>query len=184
MKAEAVMGENENLLSAAPREPLWRRWVVRPVVRQLTQGTSPEKIAQAIAWGLSLGIFPIIGSTTLLTLIVGVPMKLNQPILQAFKTLSTPLQWALVLGFYRAGEWLFNAPHVSIHLPSMIERFFEEPGPFLRDYGMTALYGIAVWCLLAPVLVLGLQWISLPLVRGLARKVRRGNMKVEGAGDD
>lgn len=94
----------------APRRSLFYRWVVRPVVQQLTQGTSPRKIAQAIAWGLTLGIFPIIGSTTLLSLIVGVPLKLNQPILQAFKTLATPAQWALVLGFYRAGEWLFSAP--------------------------------------------------------------------------
>ena len=183
MKVDAVTAEEAGLASAAPREPLWRRWVVRPVVKQLTQGTSPEKIAQAIAWGLAVGIFPIIGSTTLLSLIVGVPLKLNQPILQAFKTLSTPLQWGLVLGFYRAGEWLFSAPHVSIHLPSMIERFFAEPGPFLKDYGMTALYGIAVWCLVAPVVVIGLQWISLPLVRGLARKVRRGTMKGEEVGD-
>lgn len=157
----------------APRRSLFYRWVVRPVVQQLTQGTSPRKIAQAIAWGLTLGIFPIIGSTTLLSLIVGVPLKLNQPILQAFKTLATPAQWALVLGFYRAGEWLFSAPHVSIHIPSMIERFFAEPGPFFRDYGMTALYGIAVWCLVAPVLIIGLRTVSQALVERVARKMKR-----------
>jgi len=157
----------------APRRSLFYRWVVRPVVQQLTQGTSPRKIAQAIAWGLTLGIFPIIGSTTLLSLIVGVPLKLNQPILQAFKTLATPAQWALVLGFYRAGEWLFSAPHVSIHIPSMIERFFAEPGPFFRDYGMTALYGIAVWCLMAPVLIIGLRTVSQALVERVARKMKR-----------
>jgi uncharacterized protein (DUF2062 family) len=63
------------------------RWLVRPVVQQLTQGVTPPKIAQAVSWGVTLGIFPIIGSNTLLTLMVGVPMKLNQPVLQAFKTI-------------------------------------------------------------------------------------------------
>ena len=62
---------------AIRRPSLWRRWVVNPVVQQLTQGTSPAKIAQATAYGVTLGIFPIIGSTTLLSLLVGIPLKLN-----------------------------------------------------------------------------------------------------------
>jgi uncharacterized protein (DUF2062 family) len=162
-----------------PKRSVFYRWVVRPVVVQLTQGTSPGKIAQAIAWGVTLGIFPIIGSTTLLSLMVGVPMKLNQPILHAFKWLAAPVQLALLLGFYRAGEWLFNAPHVSIHIPSMIERFFAEPGPFFRDYGMTAVYGIVVWCLVAPVLLVGIRVVSQFLVEGLAKRIKRG----KGVGD-
>jgi hypothetical protein len=75
----------------------------------------------------------------------------------------------LLLIFYRAGEWLFNAPHVSIHIPTMMKRFFDEPGPFFRDYGMTALYGIAVWCLIAPILLRALSWITEPLIERLAR---------------
>ena len=115
-----------------------------------TQGVSPPKIAQAISYGITLGLFPILGSNTILTLAVGVTLRLNQPILQVFKTLTYPFQWVTVFGFYRAGEWLFNAPHVSIHIPTMMKRFFAEPGPFFKDYGMTALYGIAVWLILAP----------------------------------
>lgn len=144
------------------------RWFVRTIVQQLTQGVTPPKIAQAIAWGVTLGIFPIIGSNTLLTLLVGVPMKLNQPVLQAFKTISYPLQWSLLLVFYRAGEWLFNAQHVSIHIPTMMERFFAEPGPFFRDYGMTALYGIAAWCLVAPLILAALYFTTRPLIHRLA----------------
>jgi uncharacterized protein (DUF2062 family) len=150
---------------------LWTRWVVRPVVQQLTQGTSPHKIAQALAFGLTLGIFPILGSTTLLTLLVGVPMRLNQPVLQAFKMLAYPLQWMSVLGFYRLGESLFGVPHVTLSIPRMMERFFAEPGPFFRDYGMTALYGITVWCLMAPVLLVVLYAVSRPFIDRLAAQI-------------
>lgn len=173
MSAEVAMATPPDSNEVAPKRSLFYRWIIRPVVQQLTQGTSPRQIAQAIAWGITVGIFPIIGSTTLLSLIVGIPLKLNQPILQVFKTVATPLQWALVLGFYRAGEALFNAPHVSIHIPSMIERFFAEPGPFFRDYGMTALYGIAVWCLVAPLLIVGIRVGGQFLVEGLARKLQK-----------
>jgi hypothetical protein len=152
---------------------LWKRWVLRPVMLQLTQGTSSHKVAQALAFGLTLGIFPIIGSTTLLALLVGIPLRLNQPVLQAFKTLAYPLQWMSVLGFYRMGEWLYGVPHVSLSIPRMMERFFAEPGPFFRDYGMTALYGITVWCLLAPALLLVLYATSRPLIEGLAAQLAR-----------
>lgn len=152
-----------------PHKPsLWQRWIIRPILQQLTQGVTPPKIALAIAYGITLGLFPILGSNTLLTVAVGIPMQLNQPILQAFKTLTYPFQWATILGFYRAGEWLFNAPHVSIHIPTMIKRFFAEPGPFFRDYGMTALYGIAVWCLLAPVVGLLIYFSTTIMIEKLA----------------
>ena len=87
--------------SPTGKPSFWRRWVLNPIVKQLTQGTSPAKIAQAIAYGVTIGIFPIIGSTTLLSILIGIPLKLNQPILQVFKSLATPLQWTLVLGFYQ-----------------------------------------------------------------------------------
>ncbi len=63
------------------RESLWRRWVVKPVVAQLAQGTTPAKIAQAIAFGVTTGVFPLLGTTTVLALGVGVLLKLNQPVL-------------------------------------------------------------------------------------------------------
>jgi uncharacterized protein (DUF2062 family) len=159
--------------SPTGKPSFWRRWVLNPIVKQLTQGTSPAKIAQAIAYGVTIGIFPIIGSTTLLSILIGIPLKLNQPILQVFKSLAAPLQWTLVLGFYRLGEILFNAPHVSLSIPKMMERFFAEPGPFFRDYGMTALYGIAVWCLIAPLLLAAIYFTSRPLIQTLAKQVTR-----------
>lgn len=146
--------------------------MVGPIVRQLTQGISPHKISQAAAAGLTLGIFPIIGSTTLLTLLVGIPLKLNQPVLQAFKSLAIPLQWATVLGFYRLGEMLYGAPHVSLSIPRMMERFFAEPGPFFRDYGMTAVYGITVWCISAPFFALVIYYLMMPIVTSMAKALQ------------
>jgi hypothetical protein len=54
-----------------------------------------------------------------------------------------------------------------------MERFFAEPGPFFRDYGMTALYGIAVWCLIAPLLLAAIYFTSRPLIQTLAKQVTR-----------
>ena len=158
-------------VAAPPRRPFYRRWVLDPIVKQLTQGTQPGDIARGIGWGVAIGILPVIGSTTLISLAVGIPLKLNQPILQVFKTLATPLQWALILGFYRVGEWLFQVPPVPLSIPRMIEQFGEAPLPFFKQYGLTALYGVVVWFLLAPVLIGTLYFITKPLIEGMARRL-------------
>ena len=151
------------------RESLWRRWVVKPVVAQLAQGTTPAKIAQAIAFGVTTGVFPLLGTTTVLALGVGIMLKLNQPVLQVFRELTYPIQLATILLFMRAGESLFGAEHVPLSIPMMMERFFASPGQFLSEYGMIGLYGVVVWLLLAPLLIGVIYLVSKPLVEKLAK---------------
>ena len=154
------------------RESLWRRWVVKPVSAQLAQGTTPAKIAQAIAFGVTTGVFPLLGTTTVLALGVGMLLKLNQPVLQVFRELTYPLQLASILFFMRAGESLFGAAHVPLSIPMMMERFFASPGQFLAEFGMIGLYGVVVWLLLAPLLIGVVYFISRPLVEKLAKHLK------------
>jgi hypothetical protein len=125
--------------------------VVAPIVQQLKQGITPQKIALTLALGGVLGIFPILGATTLLCAIAGVWLRLNQPIIQLVNYLVYPLQIALLIPFYRAGERLFGAEPVPIvDVAGLIARFGAGPWQFILDYGLVGLYGIAVWCLAAP----------------------------------
>lgn len=155
------------------RESLWRRWVLNPVLTQLTQGITPAKIAQAIAFGVTIGVFPLLGSPTLLSLAIGVPLKLNQPVLQVFRELSYPLQLATVLLFMRAGESLFGAEHVPLSIPMLMERFFAAPGQFLAEFGMIGLYAVVVWLLIAPVLFGVIYFISRPVIERLSQRLPR-----------
>lgn len=158
---------------APVRASIWRRWVYEPIRQQIKQGISSHKIAQAIALGIAIGIFPIIGSTTLLSLAIGVPLKLNQPILQAFKALATPLQWVLILGFYRVGEWAFHLQPVSLSIPVMMKEFAAAPGPFFAKYGITALGGIGVWIIVLPFILAAIYFTTRPLIETMARRIRR-----------
>ncbi|MFN0076774.1 MAG: DUF2062 domain-containing protein [Prosthecobacter sp.] len=155
------------------RESLWRRWVVNPVIAQLTQGIAPGKIAQAIAFGVTIGVFPLLGTPTLLSLAIGIPMKLNQPVLQVFRELSYPLQLATVLLFMRGGESLFGAEHVPLSIPMLMERFFANPGQFLADFGMIGLYAVVVWLLIAPLLLGTIYFISRPIIEHLSQRLNR-----------
>ena len=154
------------------RESLWRRWVVKPVSAQLAQGTSPAKISQAIAFGVTTGVFPLLGTTTVLALGLGMLLKLNQPVLHVFRELVYPVQLATILIFVRTGEDLFGARHVPLSIPMMMERFFAAPMQFLADFGMIGLYGVVVWLLLAPLLIALVYFISRPFVEKLHKHIR------------
>ena len=90
-----------------PRNFIQRR-VVDPIVAQLTQGLTPKKIALTIAIGSSIAMFPILGTTTLICLIVGVFMKLNQPIIQAVNVACTPIHIPFIFYSFKWGELLFG----------------------------------------------------------------------------
>jgi uncharacterized protein (DUF2062 family) len=157
---------------AAP-ESFWRRRVLRLILDQLRQGITPEKIALTIALGAALGIFPILGSSTVLCALVALWLRLNQPVIQLVNYLAYPAQLALLLPFYRSGESLFGQPHVPIFsVVELAERFRAGPGKFFVDYGMVGVYGVVVWCLIAPLLIASLYWGLCPILRLLATRQR------------
>lgn len=152
------------------RESLWRRWVVTPLVQQLSQGSDPRKISLAIAFGVATGVFPLLGTTTLVALAVGYMLKLNQPVLQIFRELVYPVHLATLIGFIHAGEWLFGVPHTSLSISLMLQRFGASPAQFMSDYGMLGVYAICVWALIAPPLMGLVYFGSLPLVTRLSKR--------------
>jgi len=165
-----------NAPAAIPAEPegrasFWQRRVVAPIVGQLRQGITPEKIALTIALGLVLGSFPILGSTTLLCGLAALWLRLNQPIIQLVNYVSYPLQLALLIPFYRAGEMLFRQPPTPLSIPLMFERFTADFWQFLRDYGMIAVHGIVVWCLLAPLAAAVIYYTLRSPLRALSSRI-------------
>ena len=160
-----------NAVTADMRESFWQRRVVAPIVAQHKQGITPEKIALTIALGLVLGIFPILGSTTILCGLAAVLLRLNQPIIQLVNYFAYPLQLALIIPIYRLGETLFRKPHIPLSIPLLFERFRADFGKFLADFAIIAVQGIVVWCLLAPVVAAILYYAFRPPLRALATRI-------------
>ncbi len=139
------------------------------IAAQFTQGFTPQKIALTIALGLNLGLFPILGATTLLCAIAGVWFKLNQPVIQLVNWLASPLQLALILVFVRIGEWLVRAEPVSFSIPELFRKFHESPVKFFQEFGLTGLHGILAWVVIAPFLTALIYFLLLPPLKKLAQ---------------
>lgn len=143
------------------------RWIIDPIANQLKRGITPEKLSWTMALGFTLGIFPILGSTSVVCFIAGYFLKLNQVILHLFKSLTYPLHLALILVFIRLGQQLNGVPPAALSIKIMLTEFKDSPAQFARDFGMAALYGIEAWAIAALILIPVLRIISLPLLKKL-----------------
>jgi uncharacterized protein (DUF2062 family) len=85
-----------------------RSTLVDPVLELLRQGITPEKIALSLAFGLGIGVFPVLGVSTVLCTVVAVVLRLNLPAIQLVNYLASPLQLALIIPFVRVGEHLLG----------------------------------------------------------------------------
>jgi uncharacterized protein (DUF2062 family) len=148
---------------------VFQRRVVDVVLAQLRQGITPHKIALTIAIGLCLGLFPILGSTTLLCFLAGLMLKLNQPIIQLVNYVVYPLQVAGIYLFIRIGEWLTRTPPLQFSIAGLIQQFRAAPLHFFQEFGMTALGGVFAWSLMAPVAGAAIYFALLPVLRRMAR---------------
>ncbi|MEY3395439.1 MAG: hypothetical protein RL346_1675 [Verrucomicrobiota bacterium] len=146
------------------------RWFIRPIVNQLKQGTSPEKLSWSISLGMTLGVFPIMGSTTIVCLFIGHLFRLNQPILHLFKTFTYPIHLALILVYIRLGQMLNDAPLIRFSIPQLLNRFREDPLKFAQDFGWAALHGIEAWAISALILIPLIRFITIHPLRKLFAK--------------
>lgn len=144
--------------------------MIDPIAKQLTQGITPEKIALTLAVGSALALFPILGTTTLLCLLAGVILRLNQPIIQIINALCTPIHLPVIYCMVRLGAWFFNVPSEHLGIRMMNHMLWEDPKEFFEKFGLTALHAIAAWCVILPFWLVIIYLIALPVLREALRR--------------
>ncbi len=153
------------------RRTLWQRRVVAPIVAQLTQGITPDKITQTLAISSVLAVFPILGTTWALNLAVGVWLRLNQPIMQVLNQLLAPLHLALIIVYVRLGEQIWQVGEERLDLAELTRSFHEKSfGEFLQQFGMAGVHAITAWALTAPLLYFAIYFALRPILRRFSWK--------------
>ena len=125
-------------------------------------------MALSLALGIALGVFPVLGTTTALCALVAFLWRLNLPAIQVVNYFVYPLQIALLIPLFRAGEKLFGAPHLPLsvgQISAMVHASFWGATRFLWT---TIWHAAAAWCLIAPPFVALAYVILLPLLRHAA----------------
>ena len=148
------------------REKIHRRFV-EPLLRLLRQGLSPEKLALSVAAGIALGVFPVLGTTTLLCALAAILFRLNVPAMQLVNYLVFSLQLALLIPFIRLGEFLYGADPVPLTLGQIQNLLRHDPGQAIAILAGSLLHATTAWFLIAPFAIYAMYRLFTPLFRRL-----------------
>lgn len=149
----------------------WRRFVVEPVMGQLKQGISADKLGWSIGAGVTIGIFPVWGTRAWICLLVGWMFKLNQPILHGFKSLLYPVQVVLLIPFIQMGQMIFGQAPLRISMDYLKDEFGRGVWEFLSRFGWVIFHAAVAWMLVAPVMLFALKWMLTPMLRKAGSKI-------------
>jgi hypothetical protein len=142
------------------------RWAHRLV----GQGHTPEKIALSVALGITIGLFPIFGTTTLLCVVAAIVLRLNHPAIQVANQLMYPLQIPLIVVFIRIGESMLGVAPIPFSATLMVAELRAHPSVLFERFGTASLHGILGWAMVSP-LVVGIAYATLlPILRMVSRR--------------
>lgn len=160
-------------LDSSKKEGFFRRRMARPILDLLRQGVTPEKLALSLALGVAIGVFPLFGTTTALCALVAFAWRLNLPAIQIVNYFVYPLQIALILPFFRAGEKLFGAPHLPLSVSQIVAAVHASFWGATRFLWTTIWHAAVAWCLIAPLFVALAYMALVPLLRRVSLRMAK-----------
>ncbi len=152
--------------AGAMREGFLYRRFIAPIVALIVQGITPDKIALSLAFGIVLGVFPVLGSTTLLCAAAALIFQLNLPAIQLVNYLIYPAQLFLLVPFIRLGEKLFRVAPMQLSITQILAMVRADMVHAISTLWLAELHAMSAWLLIGlPAILL----IYLPLSRALRR---------------
>ncbi len=159
--------------SGPPRHNWIYRRVALPVLALLRLGASPERLAWSLAIGVVIGINPILGSTTVLCLLLAALLRLNIAASQLTNHLVYPLQLVLLLPFLRLGSRLFHTSSLPLSPPQLLHMARTRPIALSRQLWQWESHALVAWLVLAAIAAPILAASLTPVLRRLQRRVER-----------
>lgn len=154
------------------RAPAWaRRRLWEPIQAQLKQGLSARGLAWSLCLALACATCPVIGATTLLCIAAGAAFRLNHPVMQVVNYLSYPIQIALLVPFWRLGEWIFRASRMDLDLAHILALLKADPRGALHFYWAEVWHGAVAWALVALPLACLMALALTPFFRRMAPRL-------------
>ena len=145
----------------------FRLRLINPLVNFLIQGITPEKLSLAVTFGIILGIFPVIGTTTILCTAVALYLRLNMAAIQMINYFVYPLQLIFFIPFIRLGEFIFSQTPIPFSVTQIMEMLESDILGTMRDLWLANLLGVAAWLLISIPLSAIIYYITLRIFRKL-----------------
>jgi uncharacterized protein (DUF2062 family) len=162
-----------------------RTWLQRhlldPFLSLLKAGLSPASLALTVGVGAALGIAPIIGLTTAVSLLVALRLRLNVAAMQLVVHLLSPVQLVLLLPLLRYGAALLGHGDEVANLTLTQINFMlkHNLGQLGRLLWRAELGALLLWAVLAAAVIAACYFGLQPVFRRVLR--RQAGAVVDGA---
>jgi uncharacterized protein (DUF2062 family) len=144
-----------------------RKLLVEPLLRLLREGATPERLAWSLAAGFVIGVNPLLGSTTVLALLIAPAFRLNVVASQFTNHLAYPLELMLFPLFVKLGSLLFRTAALPFQKDALLSMVRHHPWDTTRLLWTWEWHALVVWGLFgvvaAPLIAMGLR----PVLRGM-----------------
>jgi uncharacterized protein (DUF2062 family) len=158
-------------------EPVHHNWLYRrvalPIFALLRLGATPEKLAWSIAVGLLIGVNPILGSTTILCLVVAFIFRLNVAASQIGNHIVYPLELLLVIPLMRLGSLVFRTEPIPLSPTALLDSARTSPLALTRQLWHWEWHAFIVWACIAAITIPLIAIALTPLFRKLLLRVER-----------
>ena len=122
-----------------------------PATQPLTGADSISKTAWTVALGFAVGMFPLLGLTTIACLALAAVLRLRQAPIQFGNYAALPFQIFLLIPFLRLGERISGAERFVFDPPALLRGFPHIPDSTARAVVMAQWHMIVGWGVVAPV---------------------------------
>ena len=141
----------------------FKRRLLDPLLALLKQGVAPERLALCVAIGVTVGLIPVLGISTLLCTVIALAFRLNLPAIQLTQAVMAPLQLLLIVPFVRLGEWMMHAATQPVSISAglaLMKQGIWHTVIVLKD---AILHASVAWIAVAPVTVFLLYRVLRPI---------------------
>uniref|UniRef100_A0A0E0KXI7 DUF2062 domain-containing protein n=1 Tax=Oryza punctata TaxID=4537 RepID=A0A0E0KXI7_ORYPU len=135
--------------------------VVDPLMQVVRRGAEPKQLAFSAALGVTLGIFPICGTTVILcgVAIAMLGSHCNAVTVMVLNFVVTPLELSLIVPFLRFGEVITG----SGHFPLTSDAFKKViTGQASKDVMLSIVHAMLGWLITAPFALAALYMVFIP----------------------
>lgn len=149
-----------------------RRHFIDPIIGLLSQGITPRQIALSLAFGSVIGIFPVLGTTTVLCTVAAVAWRLNMAAIHTIHFAMTPVQLLLIIPFVRVGERLVQAPRQPLSMDAGLELIAASAGQAIVVLWDAIVHAVIGWVAIGPVAIYLLYRALTPILKHAALTLR------------
>ena len=151
---------------------MYRRFVL-PILALLRMGATPRKLAWSIAAGLLIGINPLLGTTTLISLAAAFVFRLNIVASQTANHLAWLLEIVLVIPFIRLGARAFRTAPMPLSPHLFMQAARAHPINLIRQLWLWEWHALVVWAAISVVLAPVIVAVLTPVLERLNVRIHR-----------